>query len=662
MADKEIAMLPRTDIINDNTILPVYNPDSLEPAQHATGAQFRSFAKEGGAEAMETVGRPLAEAAAASAAAAALSAKQAADQANALGVKEDPNIAFAVVSETTGKPALLILNDGTTKIPNLKLPDDADFQTVTVSEDTLKRTDKFDFAIADEKGRTNFYVKDGVLYCVGIKAMDTDNDSSKNIAVRSLTISEDVVEHSDKYDFVLSDESGRTNFYVKNGVLHCAGIEAKNIKADNLVNQIKRRIGQYRNDNFDAEINMFICYGQSWACGYDARVISSEQRYDSLMLDTGIMDEYIKIPEENNPADFTYRSDATSFLPLVEQQREESAGSGNAGETPVTGQTDMVKQLIRDENGYGINDLCYQMLGTAPGRGSAKINQLKKGTVYYKRLIGQVEKANEIAKQMNKRLVVQAFSWVQGKTDDTSTPYYQQLEQLRSDIDADVKAITNQTNDVKCITWGGFGTSDSVNESREVYERYVYPSELYENIVCAGAQYHLTNVAAKNLHLTSESNELMGAQFGIAYKRTILDAEKFVPMKPIKFVKSGNTLRVQFAVPQMPVVIDTDTITERANYGFRIFDAAGNEKTIRSVSVVSPDTVKIVCAAAVDSTDFLTYANNQGTSVWQHPSDCSGNLRDSQGDFITYETHNNIKHRMYNWCVPFGKTISELEE
>ena len=80
MADKEIAILPQVDSINEETKFPVYNPNALNPAQHATGEQLAAFAREGGAAAMETVGRPLVEAAAASAASAAASAKQAADQ------------------------------------------------------------------------------------------------------------------------------------------------------------------------------------------------------------------------------------------------------------------------------------------------------------------------------------------------------------------------------------------------------------------------------------------------------------------------------------------------------------------------------------------------------------------------------------------------------
>ena len=46
MADKEISMLPQADSVNDDTIIPAYDPASPEPAKHITGAQFRAFAHE----------------------------------------------------------------------------------------------------------------------------------------------------------------------------------------------------------------------------------------------------------------------------------------------------------------------------------------------------------------------------------------------------------------------------------------------------------------------------------------------------------------------------------------------------------------------------------------------------------------------------------------
>ncbi|MBR6728168.1 MAG: hypothetical protein IKM08_08230, partial [Clostridia bacterium] len=425
-------------------------------------------------------------------------------------------------------------------------------------------------------------------------------------------------------------------------------------------NQLKQ------NGNYDAEINMFICYGQSWSTGYDAQAITTTQRYDNLMLDTGIMTDPL--------SDLT--AVATSFLPAVE--KTQTTGQ-KKGETPVSAQMNVVKQLMESEDGLPVNDLSYQLLGTAPGYGSKTLAQLEKGTDYYTRLIAQVQQAHDIATAMGKRLVVQAFSWVQGALGKTGN-YAEALEQLRLDIDTDVKAITGQTQDVKCITWQSFIYNASLR-AKQVYDQYVGAAETYPNIICAGATYHLDNVSAANLHFTSESQDWLGAYFGVAYKRTIIDGDGFEPLKPTKASKSGKILYVKFNVPQRPLVFDTERLTEAPNKGFKLYATDGTEKTITEVAIVSPDMVKIVCADDVAGTDRLTYGEITA-DAYQWVSDNHGNLRDSQGDYIQYVTdayeyygslngdgtppYGNIPVPskvlpLHNWCVIFDKTITELE-
>lgn len=445
-----------------------------------------------------------------------------------------------------------------------------------------------------------------------------------------------VVVSTPTYPFALGDADGHVVIFTdNNGKTHYVGQNDKPLK---------------QNGNYDAEINMFICYGQSWSTGYDASAITTTQRYDNLMLDTGIM---------NNPLN-DLSVTATSFVPAVEFSGKNSTTTPNqtTGETPVSAQMNIVKQLMEIEDGLTVNDLSYQLLGTAPGYGSKTLAQLEKGTDYYTRLISQVQRAHEIAAAMGKRLVVQAFSWVQGALGRTGN-YAEALEQLRLDIDTDVKAITGQTQDVKCITWQSFIYNASLR-AKQVYDQYVGAAETYPNIICAGATYHLDNVKATNLHFTSESQDWLGAYFGVAYKRTIIDGDGFEPLKPTKASKSGKILYVKFNVPQRPLVFDTERLTEAPNKGFKLYTTDGTEKTITEVAIISPDTVKIVCADDVASTDRLTYGEIT-TDTYQWVSDNHGNLRDSQGNHIQYESGAGNPLPLHNWCVIFDKTIAELE-
>ena len=407
-------------------------------------------------------------------------------------------------------------------------------------------------------------------------------------------------------------------------------------------------------------IHMFICYGQSWSVGYDAAAITTTQRYDNLMLDTGI---------KNNPLN-DLSVTATSFVPAVEFSGKNSGTAAvkqTTGETPVSAQMNMVKQLIESEDGLTDNAFSYTLLGTAPGMGSKTLAQLAKGTDYYTRLIAQVQRAHEIATGMGKRLVVQAFSWVQGALGSgLKGTYAENLEKLRLDIETDVRAITGQTENVKCITWQSFIYNNSLR-AEQVYNQYVGAAETYPHIICAGATYHLDNVRAGNLHFKNESQDWLGAYFGIAYKRTVLDGEKFEPLKPIGANISGNELYVKFHVPYGQLVFDgayfADAANDVQNEGFRLCAASGAEKSITDVSIVSSDTVKIVCAEEVMDTDRLIYGDIS-TDPYQWVNNNRGHLRDTQGDYIQYksgnvdDTHSVLP--LHNWCVLFNKTITEL--
>ena len=400
-------------------------------------------------------------------------------------------------------------------------------------------------------------------------------------------------------------------------------------------------------------IHMFICYGQSWSTGYDASAITTEPRYDNWMLDTGVMTEPL-----NN-----FDAVATSFVPAVEKTQ---FSGQRKGETPVSAQMNMVRQLLNSENNILVADLTYTMLGTAPGMGSKTLAQLEKGTDYYARLINQVQQAHDIAATMNKRLVVEAFSWVQGSLGRPGN-YAEALEQLRLDIDTDVRAITGQTEVVKCITWQSFIYNNSLR-AKQAYDQYVGAAETYPHIICAGATYHLDNVKAGNLHFKSESQDWLGAYFGVAYKRTIIDGEKFEPLKPIGVHIDGNALYVKFHVPYGSLVFDGDYFADAANEvkneGFAVFAADGTEKTITHVSIVSSDVVKILCSEAIIDTDRLTYGD-VSTDAYQWVNTNRGHLRDTQGDYLQYksgnlgDTHSVLP--LHNWCVLFDKKISEWD-
>ena len=525
------------------------------------------------------------------------------------------------------------------------------------------------FEIRDKNNNAGVRVRSDGTFEAAKFAVESLDVKTMNVG-EALEVDNIEVQNDEKRDddLIISDKNGGISLILKDGKLYVTEVNANKIYGEvdfsnnKAILDIINSQNKPKNGNLDAEINMFICYGQSWSTGYDAKAISTEQKYDNLMLNTGVM---------NNPLNDMSTEGVTHFVPLVEFSGKGSneGYQQTTGETPVAGQTDMVKQLLLQENKLGINDIKYQLLGTAPGIGSKQIEELAKGTIYYTRLIEQVEKAYNIARSMNKKLVVQAFSWVQGSSVVDDAHYFDMLEQLRTDIDTDVKAITGQTQTVKCITWQAFLYTKGL--ARRFYERYVYASEKYENIICSGASYHFDNIKedGTNLHLTSECQAWLGAYFGIAYKRSIIDGEKFIPLKPISCkyenITNGDVtkgvLYVKFHVPCVPLRFDTDRVWEAPNYGFNIQNSSKVEKVIESVEIVSADTVKIICSEALVDTDRLTYSQNAEDIVYSRKYGNRGNLRDSQGDYITYHAQGEEEpFRMDNWCVVFDKDLKDL--
>ena len=392
-----------------------------------------------------------------------------------------------------------------------------------------------------------------------------------------------------------------------------------------------------------AEIEMFTAYGQSWAQGYDTDAISTTQLYDNLMLSTGVTNE----PLED------YDQTATALVPLIEENG--TAGTQRVGESPTAGQTTMVKMLIESENGLGVNDINYQLLGNSPGTGSTSLEQLSKGTAPYNRLIAQVQQAYTLAQAEGKTFKVSAFSWAQGAGGYAGDDYAQSLENLRIDIEADVKAITGQDEPVKCITWQAFARAN--NESKRLYDRYVEASERFEHIVCSGPTYQLATISKANLHFNAVSSMHLGAYFGQAFKRTINDGVKFEPLKPVGITVQGRIALIKFN-NDTPLAFDTTLVSLAKDYGFKVLDGNGNDVTEYGsidVSIVNRDTVKIINVRKWRDTDRIVYGD-AGTG-WGGTDGKRGNLRDSSPlryQYLSYDLP------LCNWCVAFDKAVSEL--
>jgi hypothetical protein len=91
-------------------------------------------------------------------------------------------------------------------------------------------------------------------------------------------------------------------------------------------------------------------------------------------------------------------------------------------------------------------------IGSAAGRGGTPIAGLSKGTAPYARLISQVAAGHTLSVGHYR---VPAIIWMQGESDAGNPNYAAQLQQLLTDLDADVRETAGQTQTVQffiCLT------------------------------------------------------------------------------------------------------------------------------------------------------------------------------------------------------------------
>lgn len=397
----------------------------------------------------------------------------------------------------------------------------------------------------------------------------------------------------------------------------------------------------------------FISYGQSWTVGFDSQpALSTTQRFSNLMFNGGVRSQSIS----DNPA-VVY----TSLVPLVERNDAGTPGfpSYPCGETYCASQTDSFCERLADENATSIPLAGLQMFASCPGEGDKKIEELSQGTTYYTRLLTQVQYAFDLAQVAGKSFTVPAISWVQNTAstgfgvDGGTAAYPALLEQLRVDLDTDIRAITGQAEVVKLIIWQMFPDGNTAaNRADQVYARHVVPANIYPHIYCVGGSYFLDQdtTSPGAVHLKNESQRWLGAQLGLVAKRVVVDGIDWKPVQPLSVKKNGRVVTVRFHVPQGVLVFDTTRVALADNYGFNAYTSGGVELPLTSVSIVNRDTVRIVLPSAPPAGAVLRYAS-KGTQQGRLIG-IRGNLRDTQGDQIQ---HQGLP--LHNWCVCFQETI-----
>lgn len=393
--------------------------------------------------------------------------------------------------------------------------------------------------------------------------------------------------------------------------------------------------------------------GQSLSVGARApKILSTTQPFGNLKLSTA----KLPYPIDSNDPQLT-------LVPLVEPIGRLAPNYPSSWPENIDGET------IHSAAGNQITalSLSHKMhpivtVHSAVGEDGQGIIYLKKGAPHrglngrsYEGAMTETTAIARLAKVAGKSYEVGAVLVTHGETDSGNKNYGQELLQLATDYNRDIKAITGQQRDVLMI---GTQQNSVVDDSPSTQAEWRLGVEHPEQYVCSGPKYQYPYFDDA-VHLVSLGYDQLGEKYAEVFFERFVLGHKWRPLEPTKSSHNGKTITVDFHIPVgklqwastlgMPHAATPEWATGK---GFELRDAAGKKLPIANVEL-SRDSrqVLITCPEDVPAGAILSYAMVASQTKRQSPSAGTvrwGLLRDSD-PFIGYST----KLPQPNYCVAF---------
>lgn len=393
------------------------------------------------------------------------------------------------------------------------------------------------------------------------------------------------------------------------------------------------------------DIEMFLSGGQSLNVGNGAADASTDwKNTPSFALGNSLYSRA-----------FTTQEDKDAFFGNEFSLMEDGF---NQQYPPITASLVTMLDLLAKENKVNVSTFGYQMMPFCWGLSGSSITTMLKGTTAYSDMIECVTKAKEFANKEGKTFGVRAMNWYHGEADRLQTKqwYYDNMSQLFTDVNNDVKAITGQTEDIEFFSyqtspWLGRDLGTGPMDNMDIQEAQVQVATDFDNVHICGAMYQF-EYNGDYYHPVDRA--IIGLQTGVALKRVLHDDEAWVDFKPIshQVITDGTNYytHLKFSVPSKPMRFDESADLwhnphgKQPNFGFELL-SGGIEKQTAEPFIVKGDTV--VLTSMEDPTGMtIRYAVNG--------HDGGGNLCDSQNIVIR---NKNTDYVIDNFAVGFSEYI-----
>lgn len=395
-------------------------------------------------------------------------------------------------------------------------------------------------------------------------------------------------------------------------------------------------------------LHVFIGLGQSLMVGSQASgsLVSIPPVWPdrALMFDAGSnSDVRMGLVTSGSGVDSTVLDPGTlvGFLPL---EARIGQGGGSRGETPMEAFANTLTTQADDAGEI------FRSLAFTAAFGGSSYSQIKKGTQVYANMLTALTKAVALAQDEGWNVVVAGCLVKHGESDMSNSNYLNHLLEWRNDVDADVKAITGQSEDVHFIIGqpsSHFGTPQASLAMLEAHNTSPYHH-------MAGPDYPFgAEYASDQLHMTGPGYFLIGEQMARSWHAANESAAGKSSITQITQARRvGTTVTLSYEVPVPPLAFDTSIVPERDTKGFRFFDSSG-EISVVGATIADDATLsgvgKIELELAQSPSgegEVVHYAMSPHSGSRTSANRPRGNVRDSAPETSALDGRS-----LYNWGV-----------
>jgi hypothetical protein len=325
--------------------------------------------------------------------------------------------------------------------------------------------------------------------------------------------------------------------------------------------------------------------------------------------------EHNSLTREFLPGVFATRNQDTNADIGILSIQTNNFGNISAADSHKTGggeTTDwgMMKHLISDDSvppldwvltkAYsGGNTLAALSAETSPAPLVQALKSKSSASItFYEELLQSVVYARDYARSKGQEYRVAAFLWQQGHSDMTNASYATAFLTYYDKLNAAVKRITGQADDVIClipqINYSTNGTVGRTNLGTSIDQKLldILDSRGTRPIYGVGPMYQITNF----IHCYRAGYRWVGEIVGKILKRILFDGVDWQPVRPHTFTKAASYVDIDFYVPVGSLqFVDTNENNIEARvthngvdtYGFEYSKAEGTATiTIDRKSVV----------------------------------------------------------------------------